>query len=104
MLGGAEGTLERYAKRTSDALDLPDERAINVAGYALLERRRFDEAIAVFQFNVTAYPKSWNAYDSLSEAFETAGLKQLALDNAKTSLKLNPDNSDSARRIKRLQD
>ena len=101
VLGGDEGTLERY--RAASARALPDEGAINVAGYAFLEHRRLDEAITLFRFNVAAHPTSWNMYDSLSEAYEVAGRKQLALDNAKASLELNPNNTASARRIKRLQ-
>ncbi len=99
-----EAVLARYQQRSSEgASDLPDERAINIAGYAFLPHRRFDEAIALFRFNVAAYPQSWNAFDSLSEAYEMAGKKQLAIENARKSLELNPGNDASAQRIERLK-
>ncbi len=38
-----------------------------------------DSAIVVFQKNVKDYPKSWNAYDSLAEAYATKGDKRKAV-------------------------
>ena len=101
--GGSEASLERYRRRIDGDSELPDQRAVNAAGYAFLEHRRFDEAITLFRFNVAAYPRAWNPYDSLSEAYELAGLEQLAVENARASLRLNPNNEAAARRIERLK-
>ncbi len=43
--------------------------------------------------NVAAFPESFNAYDSLGEAYMMAGNKKLAIENLKKSLALNPGNS-----------
>jgi TolA-binding protein len=37
-----------------------------------------DSAIVVFQKNVKDYPRSWNVYDSLGEAYATKGDKRRA--------------------------
>ena len=86
-----------------EGADLPSSSAINSAGFAFLRHGRLDEAIALLRFNTAAHPRSWNAFDSLSGAYEMAGLKQLAVENARTSLELNPNNEASARRIERLR-
>jgi cytochrome c-type biogenesis protein CcmH/NrfG len=44
------------------------------------------------------YPNSWNPYDSLGEAYATAGNKSLAIFNYEKSIKLNPKN-DSGKNI-----
>ena len=45
-------------------------------------------ALEILQLNVTAYPDSPNAYDSLSDAYLANGQKELALQNAKKALDL----------------
>lgn len=52
---------------------VPDENVINAAGYQILGRGDFENAIAVFRYNVELHPESANVYDSLGEALETAG-------------------------------
>jgi hypothetical protein len=49
------------------------ERDINALGYQYLGRRAFENALAIFDFNVRRFPDSSNAYDSLAEAAATAG-------------------------------
>lgn len=53
-----------------------DEKAVNWAGYVLLQARKIPRAIAVFRLNVEAYPDSANVYDSLSDAYQAAGDKE----------------------------
>ena len=49
------------------------ERDINGLGYRYLARKAFQEALAVFEFNVRRFPASNNVYDSLAEASAAAG-------------------------------
>ncbi len=77
------------------------ERQVNSVGYELLGKKSFDQAIEVFKLNVEAYPDSWNAYDSLAEAYTARhdaakGDLQLAQQNYQKSLKLNPHNARAA--------
>jgi tetratricopeptide (TPR) repeat protein len=61
------------------------------------------EAIDLLKLNVQVYPNSWNAYDSLGEAYMKAGQKQLAIDNYKKSLELNPANDGAKEKLKVLE-
>jgi len=49
------------------------ENAINGLGYSLLQDKRHSEAVKVFEVITEAYPASANAWESLSEAYETNG-------------------------------
>jgi tetratricopeptide (TPR) repeat protein len=60
------------------AFELATEPDINTYGYQLLGQGKVDSAIVVFQKNVKDYPKSWNAYDSLGEAYAAKGDKRKA--------------------------
>jgi cytochrome c-type biogenesis protein CcmH/NrfG len=44
-----------------------------------------------------------DVYDSLGEAYMNAGEKQLAIDNYKKSLELNPENDNAKEKLKVLQ-
>lgn len=79
------------------------EDSINNAGYELLSLNKPAEAIRIFQLNVQLQPQSWNAYDSLAEAFAKNGEKELAIQNYTKSLDLNPKNSNATEMIKKLQ-
>ena len=85
-----------------------DERQLNSLGYELMGKRSFDEAIAVFKLNAENHPDSWNAYDSLAEAY--AARRDVAKDdlrraeqNYQRSLELNPQNSRARAEIERLK-
>lgn len=80
-----------------------DERAINSLGYRLLRHKRTDDALKVFEANVKTHPDSWNAYDSLGEAYMTAGQKDLAVKNYEKSVELNPKNSGGVEMLKKLR-
>src|SRR6185369_11750709 len=60
-------------------------------------------AIEIFKLNVEAYPQGFNAYDSLAEAYVTVNERELAIQNYKKSLELNPNNNNAAQAIKRLE-
>jgi tetratricopeptide (TPR) repeat protein len=63
-----------------------------------------DQALEVFKLNVDAYPKSWNVYDSLGEAYMKAGKKDLAILNYEKSVALNPKNVNGAAIVKKLKE
>jgi len=78
------------------------ESELNQLGYRLLRSGKPKEAIEIFKLNVEAYPKGFNAYDSLAEAYSTINERELAIQNYKKSLELNPNNTNAAEVIKRL--
>jgi len=79
------------------------EDELNTLGYELLHTRKFKEAVAIFQVNVEAYPRSGNAYDSLAEACLAAGDKMQALVYYRRSLELNPKNAIAGRMLEKLK-
>ena len=77
------------------------ENTINALGYELLQNGKTRDAIELFKLNVAAYPESPNAYDSLSEAYEADGNKELAVQNAGRALKLlERDNGNVPEQLK----
>jgi Tfp pilus assembly protein PilF len=64
--------------------------------------KRFKDAIEVFKLAVEVYPKSYNTYDSLAEAYMDAGDQKSAIANYRQSLTLNPGNQNAVRMLKKL--
>lgn len=79
-----------------------DEGKINQLGYQLLNGEKTAAAIEVFKLNVREFPKSSNVYDSLAEAYLKAGNRELAIQNYKRSIELDPTNRNAMDVVKRL--
>jgi tetratricopeptide (TPR) repeat protein len=96
---GIEAAVAQYHEMKSKGLAdvYVSEGDMNAWGYRLLQNNQVREAIEVFKLNVLAYPNSANVYDSLAESYAVHGDKQLAIDNYKKALELNPQ-LESARR------
>jgi predicted alpha/beta superfamily hydrolase len=83
---------------------LPPEQLVNSMGYSLLyELREVDKAIGLFKLNVSLYPKSFNAYNSLAESYLVKGDRALAVTNYETSLRLNPENQKAKDQLQKLK-
>jgi len=80
-----------------------DESELNTLGYELIEAKKFQDAIRIFQLNVEAYPQSSNTYDSLAEAYMDDGNKPQAIANYQKSLQLNPKNGNAGKMLQRLK-
>jgi glyoxylase-like metal-dependent hydrolase (beta-lactamase superfamily II) len=73
-------------------------------GYWLLQQLKDKEgAVQIFQLNTELHPDSWNAFDSLAEAFFEKGDKQKALELYKKSLQLNPANENGKKFVERIE-
>lgn len=79
------------------ALAIANEPQLNAAGYQLLRAKQVDEALVLFQRNVKAHPDSWNAYDSLAEAYAVKGDKKLAIANYRKAASLTGDETQKRR-------
>lgn len=104
MAGKTGEAIEAYKKikrEQPDNVAIAEER-INSLGYGLLQQKKTAEAIALFKVNAELYPQSWNAYDSLGEAYMVNGEKEMAITNYKKSLELNPQNENGAKALKKL--
>ncbi len=101
---GIERALAAYRemKRGEPGAYYFDEAEFNEVGYRLLGSKRVDEAVAVLRLNVEAYPHSFNAFDSLGEAYMIQGDKERAIENYRKSIELNPRNMGGRNKLKEL--
>ena len=79
-----------------------DESELNSLGYKLWSINKLDEAIVIFKLNVTAYPNSSNAYESLGEACLQHGDRKQAETAFQKALLLDPKNEDAIRMLKKM--
>jgi len=79
-----------------------NEDQLNILGYQLLNRSMVDEAITIFQMNVSAYPESGNVYDSLAEAYANKGETKQAVQYYLKSLEKDPNNGNASVMLKQL--
>jgi tetratricopeptide (TPR) repeat protein len=84
-----------------NAYDFSEQEFIGL-GYALLRQKKIPEAIEIFKLSIEAYPQSYNTWDSLAEAYMDHGDKDLAIQNYKKSLELNPKNTNGTEKLKQL--
>ena len=63
---------------------------------------RLVPALEIFKLNVFLYPNSANVYDSVAEAYAVDGNRELAITNYKRSLELDPQNTNAAQQLKKL--
>jgi len=61
------------------------------------------DAIEVFTLNVEDHPDSFNAHDSLGEAYAAHGDRELAIKHYQRSIELNPDNTNGIEALKKLR-
>jgi tetratricopeptide (TPR) repeat protein len=93
-----------YAAMQKDEPDFKlEEDSLNFWAYTLMGENHLPEATELFKLEVQLFPNSSNAYDSLAEAYMNAGQKQLAIDNYKKSLELNPMNDNAKEKLKVLE-
>lgn len=84
----------------------PPETLVNRVGYRMLRSRNeadHSKALEFFALNAENYPDSFNAFDSLGEAYEVLGDKEKAISSYKKALALSPDNSRISAKIERLR-
>lgn len=99
-----EAAIKQYydlKKNQSERYDF-SERELNQLGYILLGQGRNKDAVEIFKLNVAAFPQAFNTYDSLGEAYLAAGERELAIQNYRKSLELNPQNTNAADVLKRI--
>lgn len=89
-------------KQQDSSFKLPEDD-VNDLAFILLRKGMKKEAIDIFKYNLAAHPSSANAYDGLAEGYDDIGDKQLAIENFKKSLDLNPKNTYASDRIKKLE-
>lgn len=94
-------TLFREARGRDPEHPILPEGGLNRLGYEVLDRDP-EAAIMLFELNVESHPESWNVYDSLGEAYMTAGDREAAISNYRRSLELNPENENALEKLAEL--
>ena len=101
---GAERAIQWYlGERGKSGWPAPAENLVNQLGYAMLQTKKLDDAVRLFQWNVELFPNSANVYDSLAEAHAARGEKELAVRFYRKSLDLNPSNQNARDKLKELE-
>lgn len=80
------------------------ESLFNATGYTFLNDNKVEQAVEIFKLNVKLYPKAWNTYDSLGEAYALAGDKKMAIENYEKSIRLNLKNDNGVKILKKLKE
>ncbi len=78
-------------KKVLSLLGNAGENQVNLFGYELMNEDDLPTALEVFKLNVKKHPDSWNAYDSMAEAYNLAGDRKQSLTNYKLALAKAPD-------------
>lgn len=100
--------LESHYVEISERLSstmVPPEALVNRLAYAKLRGKSDEdknEALNLFKLNTENFPRSYNAFDSLGEAYEILGDTANAMINFKKSLVLNPNNANANTKLKTL--
>ncbi|HUQ33048.1 MAG TPA: alpha/beta fold hydrolase, partial [Pyrinomonadaceae bacterium] len=97
----ARAAFEEARRRDSQAT-LFQEATLNNLGYRLIQKGRVPDALEVFRLNTEAYPQSANVWDSLAEAYMNNGDRDLAIQNYRKSLELNPKNTNAVPMLEKL--
>jgi CubicO group peptidase (beta-lactamase class C family) len=102
---GVEAGIAQYRELKAKQAATYDfaEPELNQLGYRLLRSGKSKEAIEIFKLNVEVFPQRFNTYDSLAEAYANVNERELAIQNYKKALELNPNNSNAKDQLERLQ-
>lgn len=101
---GFEHAIEVFNElKKKDPAFQPTERELNDWAYRMLNGGgKPKEALEIFKLNVFLYPNSANVYDSVAEAYAANGQRDLAIQNYKRSLELDPQNTNAIQQLKKL--
>jgi serine-type D-Ala-D-Ala carboxypeptidase/endopeptidase len=77
------------------------ESIINELGYSYM-KNNINTALALLKMNVEMYPNSFNVYDSYGEALLKNGQQDLAIENYKKSVELNPRNMAGIQALEKM--
>lgn len=79
-----------------------DDRMVSW-GFVLAWFQHFPEAIAVYKFDTTLFPKEAHIYSDLADAYAKNGQKDLAIASYEKALTIEPDNQDAKTELEKLK-
>jgi transglutaminase-like putative cysteine protease len=102
---GLDAALRKYQElRDNPPADCRfTEDSFNLLAYRTLNRGRIPEAIALFELNAAAYPRSSNAYGCLAEAYRKKGDTAKVIENYRKAVELDPANEIARKNLEQLE-
>ena len=82
---------------------LPPERTVHGIGFAVLDAHQTNNAIECLKLNVSNYPRSAHARQDLASAYLAIGEKELAIENYKKALELDPNTDGVKEALAKLE-
>ena len=76
---------------------------LNRFGYDLIGEQKPEWAVEIFKLNIRLFPNEPNGYDSLGEAYMLTGQKELAKQNYKKVLEMDPENENAKKMLEKLK-
>lgn len=103
--GGGELAVKKFKEFKANPIHkyAYTEPALLTAGYRLLNEKKYDEAVVLFQLSGEDNPRSFNSFFGLGEAYTGAGKRELALAALEKSLQLNPRSYEVNQRYQQLK-
>lgn len=83
----AEEHFKKVSEKTGYSIPVPED-IINTFGYKELEKGNVQEAIEFFKRNIRQNPNSANAFDSIAEGYEKAGMWKEAIVSSEKAVEL----------------
>ncbi len=99
---GLDAAIALYAKSHAAPDYYLNENEMNTIGYQLLQAGKVNEAATVFKWNVDAFPRAWNVYDSYGEVLLAMGDTVQSIINYKKSVSLNPGSEYGLKALQNL--
>jgi len=101
---GFDAAKEFYRRAEAEEADnyVFGDNQLNALGYYFLRENQIAQAIQIFEYNVELYPEVGNVYDSLGEAHMLNGDRELAIENYRRALELDPHNTNAREKLAEL--
>ena len=105
IAGEFDAALREYQAVKKQNPDDPTirEENLNSMGYRFMQDDKLEWSRDLFKINMLLYPESANVYDSYAEACMKLGDTDLAIENYKKSLSLDPKNPNAEKMIAELE-
>jgi tetratricopeptide (TPR) repeat protein len=98
------GLLDSYQKVMVDPDKIPSRfgwRELSLLGIELMDFKDYNKAVEVLKMTAERYPE-WRSYHNLAYAYKMAGDIEMAIENYRKVLELDPGNQDALESIQDL--
>jgi len=100
---GVEAGIDFFWKSKESEEYYVRELELDNVGNAMLKGGHVADAIEIFKLVVSEFPDSWNAHESLGEAYSKQGEIELAIESYENSQKMNPNNKAGLKVLNELK-